>query len=758
LPSFSVSSSLTSPPAAPATPGATGSAAPQPTGLGALIYVARRHGVHLTFEQLVRENNLAHGEPPTAQLVACARRAGFTARPIALDWNGLASLKKALPVIVRLKSGACMTLARVDSEASSQCVALLDPNAPEDVTLVIDRPRFEEAWEGEAILIKRDYDIADETRPFGLGLVATLMFRERRIVRDVAIAAVCLSMLALAPILFWRLLTDRVLVYRAFNTFAALCVGMATLVLFEAAFAMLRRYLVLALTTRVDVKLSTYIFDKLLNLPVDFFERTPVGKVAHDVNEVWKIRNFLTGQLFGTALDAGVLLFFLPVMFFFSATLTAIVIGVCVVICGWIVAMLPPYRRANSAVIAAETERGSFLIQTLYGIRTVKSLALDARQRRQWDVLVAKVARLRAREGFIANLIQSVAMPLERSLVSGTFAFGVYIAMTTSDPVNIGALFAFLLLSQRVAQPLIQASQLIHQFDEARAAVAIVSGLVNQPPEEGRTDHGVKKPLAGHVEFSNVRFRYKGAVSYALDGVTFEIPTGSTLGVMGRSGSGKTTLTRLLQRLHSDYQGLIKIDGVDVREYDVDHLRASLGVVLQENFLFSGSIRDNIVAAKPDATFEDAVRAARLAGAEEFIDKLPRGYETYVYEGSPNLSGGQRQRLSIARALVTDPRILILDEATSALDAESEAIVNANLQRIAHGRTMIIISHRLASLVPADAILVMDKGQVHDVGKHVELLSRCDIYAGLWHQQNRHVMGASTPLRRKSETRGPDVA
>jgi len=217
------------------------------------------------------------------------------------------------------------------------------------------------------------------------------------------------------------------------------------------------------------------------------------------------------------------------------------------------------------------------------------------------------------------------------------------------------------------------------------------------------------------------------------------VSKGMTLGIMGRSGSGKTTVTRLLQRLHSNYEGLVKIDGIDVREYDVDHLRRSLGVVLQENFLFSGTIRENITAGKIDATFDEIVRAARMAGAEEFIERLPRGYETYIYEGSPNLSGGQRQRLAIARALIVDPRILILDEATSALDADSEAIVNANIARIAQGRTLIIISHRLSSLVSADAILVLERGGVQDIGRHEELLTRCDIYSNLWHQQTSHV-------------------
>jgi subfamily B ATP-binding cassette protein HlyB/CyaB len=250
-----------------------------------------------------------------------------------------------------------------------------------------------------------------------------------------------------------------------------------------------------------------------------------------------------------------------------------------------------------------------------------------------------------------------------------------------------------MILIGRAQAPLMGLANLITQYDEARAAVAIVGKLMSQPTEEGRAGHGVRTPLEGNVEFSNVRFKYAGSLSYALDGVSFEAPKGWTLGVVGRSGSGKTTVTRLLQRLHSDYEGLIKIDGVDVREYDVAHLRRSLGVVLQENFLFSGTIRENITAAKPHATFDDMVRAARLAGAEEFIDRLPRGYETHIYEGSPNLSGGQRQRLAIARALILDPKILILDEATSALDPDSEAIVNENIRRIAMGRTVIVISH-----------------------------------------------------------------
>jgi ATP-binding cassette subfamily B protein len=728
---------------------------PGRSGLNCLVIVARHHGLHLTVDQLVHDNVLSGDTVSIVDLVKCARSAGLKAKTASLTWNGLSDLRKALPVIVQLNDGSCMVLRHVEGNGDDVRLLLQDPYAHEDAPLRIDRVRFEDVWTGGTILVRRNYDIADEARPFSIGLLAAVIFNERRIVRDVAICAIILSFLALSPIIFWRLLSDKVIYFKAYNTFLVLCLAMAILVLFETAFAYLRQFLIVYLTTRVDVKLAIYMFDKLLNLPIDYFERTQTGLITYNVNQMWRIRTFLMGQLFGTLLDSSVLLIFFPIMFCFSPIMSSIVLACCGLMALWIVLMLPVARAKTSAVEHAEAERGAFLVQTIHGIRTVKSLALDSRQRHIWDVLTARTAKLRFAEGMTGNLIQTVVRPLERFAVNGSYAVGVYLALSTNDPIYIGSLFAFLMLSQRVSAPLLQMARLINQYDEARTAVGVVASIVNQPVEEGRSGNGVRAPLKGHVQFSGVTFKYEGATNPALKDVSFEVPQGTTLGIMGRSGSGKTTVTRLLQRLHSKYGGLIKIDGIDVREYDVDHLRRSLGVVLQENFLFSGTIRENITAGKIDATFDEVVRAARLAGAEEFIDKLPRGYETYIYEGSPNLSGGQRQRLAIARALILNPKILILDEATSALDAESEAIVNANIARIAHGRTMIIISHRLSSLVSADAILVLDHGRVHDLGRHQELLERCDIYSSLWHQQTSHVDDKAA-ARTKLTFRGPN--
>ena len=722
--------------------------------LGSLVIVARHRGVHLSKAQLIRDHQLTAGDASIAELLGIAQKAGLRASKTRLRWGDLFKMGRALPAIVLLRNGAAMVLLRTETRLSGwPPVAVLgDPNGGAEAPILLDEARLAAAWDGEMVLVKRDYRLRDEDRPFGIGWVVGQLLRDRRVARDLAICAVLLGMLAVSPVVFWRVMVDRVMYYGSLSTFTMLCVAFATLLVFETIFGHLRRYMVVFITTRVDLKIWTHIFDKLLNLPIDYFERTPTGEIVHDMYEIHRVRTFLTGQLFGTLLDSFVIVIFLPIMFMVSTIMTAVVLALCLLICVWLVAMLPTIRRKVGLAVMAETQRGTFLVEAVHGIRAIKSLALDARQRHEWDVHVARVADRRFDEGCTSNLVQTIVHPPQMLITNGIVAVAVYLALINQNTMYLGAIFAFMIMAQRVTQPVVQAAQAIVQIDEARTAIAFVANVINQPPEEGRSGRGIRTPFVGRIEFNEVTFKYPGASTPALDRVSFSIPEGTVFGIVGRSGSGKTTVTRLLQALHSDYNGLIKIDGNDLREIDVDHLRSSLGVVLQENFLFRGSIRDTIAAAKPDATFEQIVQAARLAGAEEFIERLPAGYETFIQEGSTNLSGGQRQRLAIARALLGDPRILMLDEATSALDADSEAIVNANLLRIAQGRTLIIISHRLSSLVAADSIVVLERGSVYDIGRHEELLERCDIYAGLWHLQHRHLQARPTsheiiPLR-----------
>jgi subfamily B ATP-binding cassette protein HlyB/CyaB len=715
----------------PDEPGATS------TLLESLIIVARHRGLHLSLPQLIREHMLEGGEVSVEQLIAIARAAKLKATSTKLGERGIAKLTGALPVIVMLRNGNAMALLRVDERTGGALeLTLHDPKAGGNALLVLDMPRFAEAFTGEVILVKHIEQDADEETPFGWDLIFAEITRDRALIRDIVIAGFLTSVLGLAPILFFRLLFDAVLTYRSLNTLAVLCVMMALLVAFEAAFGYLRRYMVLHISRRIEVNISTTIFSRLLRLPIEFFERSTAGEISRDVNETWKIRRFLSENVFGTALEGLVILVILPILFFFNFTLTMIVLLIAALVFGWLLLMMPVARRKAGKTHRAEGLLGGYLVETLIGIRTVKSLALEPRRRHTWDRYVRRVADLREEEGRTVNTIQTVILPLERLMTSGVFALAVYFAITGNDQVSVGALMAFVMLTTRLVAPLSNLALLLPAYDEARISVQSIARTVNQPPEEGRLSVGVRSPIGGRVEFSNVRFRYQGASTLALDDVSFTVPAGTIFGIVGRSGSGKTTVTRLLQMLNGGYEGLIKIDDKELRAIDLDHLRSNVGIVLQENFLFRGTVGESIAAAKPDATPEEIIAAAELAGADEFIERLPHTYNTWINEGAPNLSGGQRQRIAIARALITNPRVLILDEATSALDAESEAVINRNLLRMARQRTLLIISHRLSSLVAADAIMVLEKGRVYAVGTHEQLLAKCDIYRNLWFEQH----------------------
>ncbi len=451
------------------------------------------------------------------------------------------------------------------------------------------------------------------------------------------------------------------------------------------------------------------------------------------------MREFLTGKLLSTFLDLVTLCVLLPFLFYLNPTLAWIVVACAALITLIILAYLRPLRTLFARVSAAETWKYATLGETITGIKTVKALALEPQRRAQWDERIAEAGKWRLAFARLANWPQTLVNPIERMMVMGTMLVGAYLALNDPTGYMVGGLFAFMMLSQRVAQPLVGLARLVEDYEEVGAAIGEAGSVLNRPLEIDAASGGMRPKFAGAISFQDVTFTYVNTKTPALERVSFAVAPGTMLGIVGRSGSGKSTTARLLQGINRDYSGSLKLDGTDLREINLRHLRQSFGVVLQDNFLFRGSIRDNIIAGRPGLSMRDAVNAARLAGAEEFIERMPNGYETYIEEGSPNLSGGQKQRIAIARALIHDPRILILDEATSALDPESEAVVSANLLRIAQGRTMVIVSHRLSSLIECDQTLVLDQGKVVDIGPHEELVERCLTYRQLWNQQNRHL-------------------
>ena len=461
------------------------------SALECLVIVGAHHGLHLSIHQIVHDNALSSVETSLEQLVHCARKSGLKAKSVRLDWNGLSHLRKALPAIVRLKNGANLVLVRVQQDVENAIVVLRDPKADEDALLTIDRICFEGAWTGEVVLLRRNYDIVDEEQPFSFGLITTLIFRERRLVRDLVISAMALSLFALAPIMFWRLLSDKVMYYHSMSTFTVLCLSMGLLIVFEAVFTYLRSYLLLILTSRIDIRLSEYMFEKVLRLPIDYFERNQVGMIARDMNEIWRIRNFLTGQLFGTMLDSLTLLVFLPVMFAFSPLLDD---------------RRADFLRADRCLATPYAARFSQTLRRGHGRRR-RSRRLhgadaaghaDGQVAGAWKIASGKCGtctlrgyrKLKQRRGFHRGADPNWRQAVESGWLSAEPMRSASISRSRPTILFISArLFAFLMLSQRVAGPLMQMAQLGQSIGRsARQRCGIVGDLVNQPAEEGHSE------------------------------------------------------------------------------------------------------------------------------------------------------------------------------------------------------------------------------------------------------------------------------
>ena len=704
-----------------------------------LTAIAQHHGLQVNPERLIDEYALPNEEPRPALVVRMAAGIGFKARIAKLKWQALFAQEGVFPFIGLLKDGKAVIVVgvRAGGDGSEGEVAVLNPLIPNASIHYLDRETFSDVWSGSVIFLKRSHALTDPQQPFSFRWFIPEILKQKAAFRDIAVSAVAISMLSMASPIFFQLVIDKVLVHQSASTLWVLAIGVLIALVFDSAFSYVRQILLLAATNKIDMQITRRAFGHLLSLPIDYFETTSAGVVARVMQQLESIRGFLTGRLFFTCLDTMTLLFYLPLLFTYSAKLASIVVAFALVIALIIAGLLPTFKRQLDVLNAAEGKRQALLVETIHGMRTVKALAIEPAQRKNWDQLSAQAITSHfnvSRTSITGNAATEFLGKLLPVVVIVVGAQSVF-----DQTMSVGVLIAFQMMSGRVIGPLIQIVGLINDYQQTGVSVRILGEVMNRPSEGRGGAGGLRPTLKGEISFDDVTFRYPGSNVAALDKASFNVKAGTVVGIVGRSGSGKTTITKILQGLYPIQDGIVRFDGVDAREIELPHLRRQIGIVLQENFLFHGSVRDNISIAKPGASFEEIVAAAQMAGADEFVERMPQGYDTILEEGASNLSGGQKQRLSIARSLLLKPRILILDEAASALDPESEAIFIRNLSKMAVGRTVLMVSHRLSTLVNADTILVMQQGRLADSGRHEELLGRSETYQQLWHQQTSHL-------------------
>lgn len=708
----------------------------QHTSLVCLSLVARHHGIDVSSDRLIHDYSLENEEPTLRRFLRIIKDTGLKARYTSITWRQLHKVEQAFPVIARLRNENYVILVGVrkqelDGKVFDQ-VAVFDPMADQQGFIYLSKEDFEKSWKGEVILAKRSFKLLDSNQPFSLKWFLPEMFRQRTAFIDVAVAALFIHLIALVVPLYFQIVIDKVLVNYAVQTLHVLTVGIVCALAFDAILNYLRSYLLLHATSKIDIRVATRTFGHLLRLPIDFFEHTTAGVLTKHMQQTNQIREFLTGSLFRTLLDSTALFIFLPLLFFYSVPLTFVVLGFSLALAINIGVLLGPYRRRLEALYHAEGERQSMLVETIHGIQTVKALSMEPVQRKSWDQSSAQAVAMHFRVGKISIAASTISTLLERLLTVVVVFYGASLVLGKS--MSVGELVAFQMISGRVTGPLVQLVSLVHSYQQCALSVRMLGTVMNRDAEAG-IGQGLRPQIEGCMEFEGVGFHYSPTSPPALEDVHFTIGAGKVVGIVGRSGSGKTTLTKMIQGMHQPQRGIIRLDKLDMRELDIAYVRQNIGVVLQDNFLFRGTIRENIAMAKTNCSFQEVVYVAKMAGAAEFIERMPQSYDTLLEENGANLSGGQKQRLAIARALLKDPRILIFDEATSALDPESEAIIQRNLGIIAKGRTVIIVSHRLSTLTACDQIIVLERGRVDMMGSHRQLLDSCKVYQDLWYQQ-----------------------
>jgi subfamily B ATP-binding cassette protein HlyB/CyaB len=702
-----------------------------------LCFVARLHHVAADPVHLQHALGKPASEPLTVDdLLLAGRSLGLKLRRSRSSADRLPLTP--LPALALMRDGRVAVLAQC--AGTRVLLQRFDADA-EQRPLIEPLDDFVAQWSGELILVASRASLAGELARFDFSWFIPSLVRHRRLFGEVLLVSAFLQLFALVSPLFFQVVMDKVLVHRGLSTLDVLAVGLLAVVVFESLLSTLRAYVFSHTTSRIDVELGARVYRHLLNLPLAWFEARRVGDSVARVRELESIRGFLTGSALTLVLDLLFSVLFFAVMFFYSVPLTLIVLLSLPLYVGLSLAVVPTLRARLNEKFHRGAENQALLVESITGVQTLKAGALEPAFARRWDQQLAAYVSASFRTQTLATVAHEGVGLIGKLVSVAVLWFGAHQVM--DGALTVGMFVAFTMFANRVAQPVMRIAQLWTEFQQTGIAVQRLGDILNTRSEVPPQAVAQLPPLQGQVTFDRVSFRYRPDAPPVLHGISLDIRAGEVIGIVGRSGSGKSTLTKLVQRLYSPEQGCVRVDGIDISLIDAAQLRRQVGVVLQENLLFNRSVRENIAVADPAAPLEAVMHAARLAGAHDFIGALPQGYDTVVGEQGTGLSGGQRQRIAIARALFTQPRILILDEATSALDYESEAVLHRNMARICQGRTVIIIAHRLSAVRRAHRIVAMDQGRIVEVGPHDALLRHNGLYVHLWRLQTAVADGTS---------------
>ncbi|MDZ8138711.1 MAG: type I secretion system permease/ATPase [Nostoc sp. DedQUE04] len=698
------------------------------TAAACLTMVAQQLENSVQLEWVQRQ---LRGQRPK-QVVEAAEKLGLVLRRLQVSWSELRQL--SFPALLLWNSDSPQSPSWVVAYGvKGDRLIIANPLNPERTCESLPQSIVEASWDGQLWQV----ELISQQEKFNLSWFTPAVWKYKGLLTEVLLASFTLQLLGLTTPLITQVVIDKVMVQGSLPTLDVMAIALLCVAIFESVLGILRLFIFTHTARRLDLSLSAQLFRHLMRLPLAYFESRRVGDTVARVQELEQIRQFLTGTALTVILDSIFAVVYLALMFYYNIPLTFVALAVLPLFATLTIVATPILRNWLNETFNRSADSQSFLVETVTGIHSVKAHAAEPVARDRWEGLFARFIRTGFKASTTSNISSNIGDFLTNLSTMLILWYGAKLVI--EQKLTIGQLVAFQMLSGRVTGPLLRLVQLWQNLQQVLLSVDRIGDILNVSPEAELGTGLVLPPLKGQITFEQVFFRYRPNFEAILRGISFSAEPGQFVGIVGRSGSGKSTLSKLLQRLYQIESGRILIDGFDIKSADLASLRQQVSVVLQEDFLFNGSILENITLGSPDITAEQVVEAARLAVAHDFISQLPYGYETNVGERGTALSGGQRQRIALARLFLSQAPILVLDEATSALDSETEQQVLQNLQKISANRTVFLIAHRFAPLKRADLILVLEQGVIAERGTHSQLLQQKGLYWSLYQRQQANI-------------------
>jgi ATP-binding cassette subfamily B protein len=699
-------------------------------GTTCIMMIARYYSKNFSSSRL---RELAHVDlsgSSLANLAHASEQLGFSTRAMKLDYETLMSIQ--LPCIVHWQGYHFIVVHRI----SEKLVWVADPALG---LRKYDRSYFNERWNGITLVLEptiqfeRQKEDSSAYKNF-----IQFVTPYKSLLLEIFAASLLLNLFGLATPIFTQNILDKVLTHHNTSMLNIMFIGMILLMIFRVLSMLIRQYLIVHTTMKVDLRMLVVFYKHLLSLPLSYFKVRKIGDFITRFGENITIRNFLTDTALTIILDTVLIVVYFSLMSYYNSQLTFLVLLFIPLFVMLTLGFTPILKRLNVDAFAARAEADSQVIESINGIDTIKAMNIEYQSRWKWEDKFIRSLNVDFKLCNTGMYFHSTG-DFVGSLTS-TFILWYGAHQVINGIMSVGELMAFVALLGSVITPI---SRIITAWDNIQQTLVSMNRLNDVFTATPEFRESVEEPAGvvlkeprGEILFENVYFRYGSEDDpYILSNLNLKIMPGQTVAVVGRSGSGKTTLARLLSRLYDCTQGRILVDGFDIRNVNLSNLRRLVGFVLQDSFVFNDTIRGNISFGDPEGTMEKVVEAAQLANAHEFISNLALGYETRIGESGLQLSGGQKQRIAIARVVYWRPKVIIFDEATSSLDSESEQAIQKNMKAILMDKTAIVIAHRLSTVRNADNIVVLDDGEIVEQGTHTELMSQKGLYHYLTHQQ-----------------------